>query len=183
VDTLFPLPRISPFRADDALELLVQPSQALDWHDRHAMARKFADAGNAFTVRDGDGRVIFCGGALEMHPPIGDAFGHFESGHAQLWALFGARKGNGLVRVLRATRQFIAGLPHKRIDAPVADRPEAIRWAEWLGLRFDVRLADAAPGGGDILLYRWKPLSALSPDGYLRGALSALSPDGYLRAG
>lgn len=160
--------RIVPFKPEYAVTMLLQPSQALDWHDRTIMAERFAQAGNGFTLLADDGRALFCGGAIEVHP-----------GHAQLWGLFAHNKGTAMPRLLRATRQFIAGLPHKRIDAPVADRPEAKRWAEWLGLRFDVRLADAAPGGGDLLIYRHAPSAAAC---LRRADLSALPADACLRA-
>jgi hypothetical protein len=141
--------RVTPFRPDDALELLLQPAQALAWHERTAIAARFAAAGNAFTLRDDAGTVMFCGGAVEQHAPIEGV-----GGHAQLWGLFALGKRHGLLALRRMTRQFIASLPHARVDAAVDDTPAARRWAVLAGLVPDVVLADAAPGGGDLHIYR-----------------------------
>lgn len=134
--------KVKVFETADALALLVHEPQRIEWHDRQALAARFAAHGNAYTIFDGNGRPIFCGGAVEMHP-----------GHAQLWAVFGCDKRGNMVRVLRATREFIAGLPHRRVDTPVLDRPEAIRWAELLGLTCEARHRAAAHDGGDVLIY------------------------------
>jgi hypothetical protein len=134
--------RVRPFTPSDALDLVVQDSQQLEWHARQKVLARFTDAGNAFTIVDADGRPVFCGGAVEQH-----------ADYAQLWAVFAADKRGAMTRVLRATRHFIAGLSHRRIDAPVLDRPEARRWAELLGLTCEARLGGAAHDGGDILIY------------------------------
>ncbi|WP_292960505.1 hypothetical protein [Novosphingobium sp. UBA1939] len=137
--------RINPFRAEDALELVLQPTQlvALSWHDRQRAAHRFGEAGNAFTVRDACDRAIFCGGAIEQH-----------AGYATLWGLFALDKRHASFRLLTATRRFIAGLPHRRVDATLEDRAEAKRWAWLLGLRPDAILTDAAPDGGDLQIWR-----------------------------
>lgn len=134
--------RIFPFKPEDALELVLQPAQTISWYERRKLAQQCAAAGHAFTFRDNN-RVLFCGGAVELH-----------SGHAQLWGLFATGKRGAIHKLYRATRDFIAGLPHVRVDAAVDDTAAAMRWAELVGLTFDVRLAQAAPGGGDLLIYR-----------------------------
>ncbi|WP_225205089.1 hypothetical protein [Novosphingobium huizhouense] len=138
--------RIDPFMAEHALELVLQPAQLaeLDWHGRQAAAASFAQAGNAFTVRDADGRIIFCGGAVERH-----------ARYASLWGLFALDKGAAVHRLLTASRRFIAALPHARVDALVdAGNAGARKWARHIGLELETRLADAAPDGGDMLVYR-----------------------------
>lgn len=134
--------RVRPFTPQDGLELVAQESQRLEWHARQKVLARFAEAGEAFTITDAEGRPIFAGGAIEQHDD-----------YAQLWAVFAADKRSCMARVLRATRHFIAGLDYRRIDTPVLDRPEARRWAELLGLTFEARLAGAAHDGGDILIY------------------------------
>lgn len=142
--------RLSPFIPRDAAEIVLQPAQQLDWHARQQLEAQFTGSLSAFTLRAADGRILFCGGAVERHPPLPGT----RSGHAQLWALFASAKGAAMHALLRMTRQFIVELPHARVDAAVDDTPAAIRWAELVGLRFDFRLADGAPGGGDLLVYR-----------------------------
>lgn len=141
--------RVLPFIPQHAIDLAIQDSQKLDWHDSRRMARFYADTARAYTILSAENVPIFCGGAVELMPVIDG-----EGGHAQLWALFGKNKRYGMLRVLRATRNFIAGLPHLRVDTPVSDRPEARQWAEMLGLVFDVRLQAAGPRGADVLIYR-----------------------------
>lgn len=137
--------RLEPFRPAHAMELMLQPSQVkeFDWHDKRRVAEQFFNAGNAFTFRDADGRVLFCGGAVERHP-----------GYANLWGMFALGKGAKALKLRRMTRQFIAKLPHGRVDAFVPDEPRARRWAELVGLTEETRLAGAAPDGGDLLVYR-----------------------------
>jgi len=134
---------VTTFRSADLHAMKIQPSQDMDFAVRERIARQFEQAGRAFTAIGEDGRVIFCGGAVELH-----------EGHAQLWAVFAEGKRQAMFRLRRATRDFIASLPHRRVDTPVLDNEPARRWAEAIGLIEDVRLADAAPGGGDLILYR-----------------------------
>lgn len=136
---------VTPFKAADAFALVLQPAQLLDvpWHDRQRLARSFEEAGQAFTARLDDGRVIFCGGAVERH-----------AGYASLWAMFAAGKRAAAFRLLAMTRRFIAELPHARVDAMVEDVPAARRWAELAGLSHETTLAEAAPSGRDMLVYR-----------------------------
>jgi ribosomal protein S18 acetylase RimI-like enzyme len=135
---------LSPFKAADAFELILQPAQRAEigWHDRQRLARAFEDAGNAFTVRQ-KGRVIFCGGAAERH-----------EGYASLWGMFALEKRAATFRLLAMTRRFIADLPHGRVDAMVEDVPAARRWAELLGLTHETTLESAAASGRDMLVYR-----------------------------
>lgn len=134
---------IVPFQPAHGAEIVLQDSQAGEWHDRAAAAARFAGAGNAFTLLGADGAVLFCGGACEVN----DRW-------AQLWGVFALGKRQAMHKLLRATRAFIAALPYARVDAHVLDRPEARRWAELIGLTFETALADAAPDGGDYLIYR-----------------------------
>lgn len=135
--------QISPFRKGDLLAMTVQPSQRMSADMLLRLGTQFEAAGRAFTARDDEGRVLFCGGAVELH-----------EGHAQLWAIFAEAKGHAMFRILTATRTFIESLPHRRVDTPVIDDRCARQWALLLGLRADVVLRDAAPGGGDLILYR-----------------------------
>lgn len=137
--------RLEPFKPAHALEIMLQPAQISEfsWHDKRAVAEQFFNAGNAFTFRSGDGRVLFCGGAVERHP-----------GYANLWGMFALHKGSAMVKLQRMTCRFIRSLPHKRVDAFVADMPAARRWAELVGLTHETVLAGAAPDGGNLLVYR-----------------------------
>lgn len=136
---------VSPFRAQDVAELMGQTMGAPSWHARQTLAEQFAQARGGFTVRR-SGRIIACCGAMERH-----------GGHASLWAFYAA----GLTMadwawLLRATRHFIATLPHARIDAGVeAGDARARRWAERCGLRFDVTMRRAGENGGDLAIY-WR---------------------------
>lgn len=134
-----------PFKAEDALELALQPSQLAEftWHDRRKAAQAFADAGQAFTLRDDAGAAVFCGGAVERHP-----------GYVNLWGMFALGKRMGALKLRTMSRRFIARLPHARVDAFVPDSPKARRWAELIGLTYETRLQGAAADGGDLLVYR-----------------------------
>jgi hypothetical protein len=134
---------VTPFRQGDLLAMKVQARQAMPGSTLFRLGGQFEAAGRAFTGRDDTGRVLFCGGAVELHED-----------HAQLWGIFAEAKGHAMFRLLTATRTFIASLPHRRVDTPVHDDACALQWARLLGLRADVRLRDAAPGGGDLILYR-----------------------------
>lgn len=138
---------VERFEAQHAIDLQLQASQLaeLGWHDRKALAATYADAGNAFTIKDKNGRPIFCGGAFEQHVQ-----------YARLWAMFaeGISRGD-YGRILQRTRAFIAGLPHRRLDALLADgNPALVRWAEGCGLFYETRLGAASPDGTDVLIFR-----------------------------
>ena len=141
--------QIRPFEPAHLMRMQIQPSQDLPMalREHHALTR--AQALGAFSLIEPDGRVLFCGGAMEAV-----AWDGLGGGYAQLWAYFARGKRHALPRLIRATRQFIDSLPHRRVDTAVADDPKAIRYAELLGLRLDVRLHEAGMCGEDLLLYR-----------------------------
>lgn len=138
--------RVTPFRAADVAALQLQASQLTDlrWHEARDMGETLASApGVAFTVRDADGRVIFCGGAQERH-----------ANYATLWALFAEGKRAGMIFLWRRTRHFVAQLPYRRVDALVeADDARAIVFARAIGLREEHRMAGASPRGGAIAIF------------------------------
>lgn len=136
---------LHPFKVEDALELILQPSQLAEftWHDRRKAAEMFANAGHAFTLRDDAGNALFCGGAVERHP-----------GYVNLWGMFALGKRMGGLKLRTMSRRFIDRLPHARVDAFVPDAPKAMRWAQLIGLTYETRLHGAAADGGDLLVYR-----------------------------
>lgn len=116
----------------------------LAWHDRRRLAGRFGGEGvQGFTVRAPEGRVLFCGGISEFHPQ-----------YARMWAVYAEEislRSWGFL--LNRTRQFLAGLPHRRVDTLVdAGEPAALRWAEACGLERETVLTAAAPHGGDMVV-------------------------------
>lgn len=137
---------VERFRPEHAEAMAISQIGArdLEWHDRRKILQAYADGLEGFTVRDGDGRVLFCGGHVERHPQ-----------YATLWAVYaegiGPRSWGWL---LERTRRYILELPHRRVDAMVAPGTAAGRWAKRCGLRPETTLMAAAPDGGDMLIYR-----------------------------
>lgn len=140
---------VAPFRAADLAEIEVQPSQIgeLHWDWAIDTGRELEAGGNAFSLRDcgpdGHARVVFCGGAMERH-----------SGYATLWSVFSIHRPRVPLFLTRAVRGFIAGLPHRRVDAMVAaGNIGACGWARLIGLREECVLRAAADDGGDMLVF------------------------------
>lgn len=136
---------VARFASADLAELALQPAQEseLRWFEMREAGKMYEAAGQAFTLRQ-RGRVVFCGGAIERHP-----------NYATLWALFGEELDFAAARfLLGRTRSFIAGLPHRRVDALVEDRAAAIKWALRLGLRAEARLEAATLAGEDMIVFR-----------------------------
>lgn len=141
--------QIVSFEPRHLVDMPMQPSQWMGRKQREALAEVKATGFRAFSMIAPDGRVLFCGGACERV-----AVDDIGGGYATLWGVFSLNKGLAMVRLWRATCQFIASLPHRRVDAPVIDHPAATRFAEQLGLEFDVRIESGAEGGRDLLIYK-----------------------------
>lgn len=140
--------RIDPFKADDAMEIVLNARGAalLTWHDRRALGEMYARSARGLTARDADsGQVLACCGNIERHVE-----------RTVLWALYA--EGITLRQwgwILNRTRHYVDGLPHRRVEAEVrADDMGARRWIERCGMTREAVLAQAAPDGGDMLLYR-----------------------------
>lgn len=147
---------VTPFVSGDALEIVLGEIAAanLAWHDRKRFAQQNEVVSQAFTVRQ-ERRVLFCGGIVERHPQ-----------HASLWALYADDIGlHGWAFLLDRARQYISGLPHRRVDAaveltrdkqgnPAPGAARAMRWAERCGLTYETQLAEASPDGSAMAIYR-----------------------------
>lgn len=136
---------VSPMIPGDLIELDLQDDQLGErqWHSVQSELAALVHGYRAFTVRDGAGRVIFCGGAVEKH-----------AGYATLWAMFGKDKRNGLVFIHRRTRQFLESLPHARVDTFVEGRlPRAADFVQRLGMKREATLRGAAPDGGSMIIF------------------------------
>lgn len=140
--------QVSAYKPEDLTEMVANATgqRSLSWHDRRRVEAQWGgDLVRGFTVRDLEGRVLFCGGMMERHPQ-----------YASLWAIY----ADGLTRkewgwALTIARNFVAELPHRRVDAMVeADAAMAVRWAQGCGLIAECLLDQAAPGGGDMLVMR-----------------------------
>ena len=138
---------VRPFDPADLEEIVANAlgQRELAWHDRRRLARQWGDAPvRGFSVSDqASGRLLFCGGLSEAHAQ-----------YARLWAVY----AEGITWrqwafLLDRTRDFIDGLPHRRIDTLVERRaPMALRWANACGLDEEGVLRMAAPDGGDMVI-------------------------------
>lgn len=136
--------RIDPFEPGDLAAMRVQPAQAgaRDWL---ALGRANAERGPALTARAPDGRVLLCGGAIEVHP-----------GYATLWAVVSADAGPWMTALTRRVRWFVAKLPHRRVDAFVrVGFSPGCRWAEMLGMRCEAALDGVFEDGATAFVYLW----------------------------
>lgn len=129
-----------------ALELQATQASEREWDSLLTAVRQFEEAGNAFTLLDlhaGMWRPLFCGGALERHP-----------GYATLWGMFSVHKPRVPVQLTRGVRTFVAGLPHRRVDAMVAAwNVPALGWARLIGLREECLLRAVNPDGSDMVVF------------------------------
>lgn len=138
--------RVDPFDPADVAAMTVQPAQAAAGVDWAALARANHAAGPAFTARAADGRVLLCGGAVEVH-----------AGYATLWSVLAADAGPYLLALTRRVRWFVEKLPHARIDAHVrGGHREGRRWMRSLGFAREARLHQAFPDGADAIIFRWR---------------------------
>lgn len=125
-----------PFRAQDALALVLQPSQwieagiecrAMD----AAQAEGMEAAGPAWTAISDNGRVLVCAGlATHSHDAAGVPV------HGIAWAMLTSGIGAAHVAITRFARAQIANSGLRRIEAIVQaeDDGQACRWARMVGL-------------------------------------------------
>jgi hypothetical protein len=100
--------------------------------------------GSAFTVRFEDGPPVFCGGVIEV-----------ADHHASAWSIMAAIKGRHLHAVTWRARQYLHGLPHRRVDCMVRSTFAAgHRWASRLGFVSEARLEDYYENAEAAIIYR-----------------------------
>lgn len=128
---------------EDVLGVDLQPCQAIEPGDIDlAYGTRVAAHGRAWTA-ERDGKVIGCGGLLEMFPT-----------QALAWALLSRPMGNAMVAVTRQARRAMAEAQWPRVEALVrADWPEALEWAAVMGMRQAAYLRRWGPMGVDHVLY------------------------------
>lgn len=103
----------------------------------------YAAGGPAWTVRDGNGRIIGCLGFIKVAPS-----------YAVAWALLAENKRNSLVALTRVARRVIEGAGWRRIELHTrADFEAAMIWAEMLGFEIESVKRKAATDGGDVLVW------------------------------
>lgn len=115
---------ISPYKAYDLHELMIQPAQA---HMRDLLLSngypEALEAHDSYTGRI-DGRVVACAGMIPLW-----------EGVVRAWAVIGADIGpGGMTSLHRAARRAIAACPARRIEIEVVTSfKEAHRWVRMLG--------------------------------------------------
>lgn len=134
---------IRPLIASDVLALDLQPCQAIEPGTVDlAYGEQVAAGGMAWTA-ERDGRIIGCGGLLEMFPT-----------QALAWALFSQPIGGAMTAFTRQARRAIADSRWPRIEALVrADFAEGLEWAALIGMRQAAVLRRWGPNGTDHVLF------------------------------
>lgn len=137
--------RIDAFRAADLADIAVQAEQTEMAHtNRMALGAAYRTAGNCLTARDAAGTILLCGGAVQTHHD-----------YATLWSALSPEAGRHMLAITRATRRFIALLPHRRVDSIVNSGFVAgHRWMQLLGFKREAVLADYFADGRDAVIYR-----------------------------
>lgn len=148
---------IRAFRPQDVLAIDVQPLQLEEFGPPDLAYGERAARGAAWTATmpngEGGEQVIGCGGIVPL----------FAS-HGLAWALLAGELGARFVAMTRCARAAIEASPYRRIEALVrADWPQAIRWAEAIGLERNALIRAWGPLGIDHVLYeRVKPQGDLA---------------------
>jgi hypothetical protein len=138
--------RVDPFDPDDLLSIDVQPAQRAVTTDWHSLGQSHAASGTALTARREDGRILLCGGAIQIH-----------RGYATLWSVLAHDAGPAMLGLTRRVRWFLATLPYARIDAVAsATHREGCAWLELMGFAREAEIGAAFEGGGDGVIYRWR---------------------------
>jgi hypothetical protein len=129
---------IREFDPGDLTKLELQPMQAAE-----ASAGSLYENGPAWTVSDGDGRILACMGFLIAGPSYRIA-----------WALLALGKRNAMVAITRTIRRLLDGAGWARVEMLTrADFAEAADWAELLGFKLESVKRCALPDGGDVLVW------------------------------
>lgn len=141
--------RVEPFQPSHMLDIEVQAVQRADEYRRSLfeLGASQSALGMAFTAREAvSGRILICGGMAEVH-----------ADYASLWAVLADGKRNDMQIITRRVREFVRGLPHRRVDATISSSfAAAIRWARLVGLVHETTLAEAMPDGANAMIFRRK---------------------------
>lgn len=122
---------VERFHPDHLREIDLQPAQrpaAAAFEDAEYVA--VISAGVAATVRDSAGRVIACGGSVEI------------DGGSIAWSFLARDAGRNMVTVVRAARRLIEVSPAPIIATSACDFPQGCRLLELLGFKREPETVD-----------------------------------------
>jgi hypothetical protein len=142
------------FRANDAVEIALQPSQHVTLGITQAThsieeALTLEQLGPAWTAVAADGRILACYGFGFQFPP-----NERTGGHALAWALLASGLGTDHLAITRHARSVVEGSPIARIEAIVRPAIEAEpRWVEAIGFTRVAELRSWGPTGETHVLY------------------------------
>ncbi|VVE74063.1 hypothetical protein PCA31118_04672 [Pandoraea captiosa] len=139
--------QISPYRASDMHELMLQPAQAA--MRPLLLANGYPEALEpleSFTGRI-DGRVVVCAGFFTLW-----------EGNVRAWALIAGDIGPmGMLALHRAVRRAMISCAARRIEVEVdTNFPQAHRWVKMLGgFEWEGTMRKYSPEGRDTDRYAW----------------------------
>lgn len=138
---------VFPFCADDLFsiephEFHLDDEVMLNTNYAHDIER----AGNCFTAKGDDGRVLMIGGIVVQH-----------DGYATAWSIFSNVRGRNLLDVSKRVEQYFNGLDYPRVDTIVRKSfYMAQRFAERIGFEPEAILSNYFKNGDDAIIYRLK---------------------------
>lgn len=138
---------VEAFHPADLMDIEVQTAQAasLPVDQRAWFADRAFALGPAWSARDMDGRLLFCGGMLVSHP-----------GMATAWCMMADAKRTALLAITRRIRMLMEAVPWRRVELMTDPTfPEAGDWARLLGFELEgLRRASGADGGDQLCWVR-----------------------------
>lgn len=136
---------ITPYKAADLHELMIQPAQAT--MRSILLSNGYPEALEPFESFTGriDGRVVACAGLMPLW-----------EGNVRAWAVIAGDIGaGGMGSLHRAIRRGLAACPARRIEVEVdAEFEQAHRWVKMLGgFEWEGRMRKYSPDGRDTDRY------------------------------
>ena len=135
---------IRAFQPQDLYALSLQDAQIGLHHivREKGYGEALAAVGQAYTATK-DGDIIACVGTIPQWP-----------GYSRAWALIGGSAGRCMTPLTRGIKRWLKFHNPGRIDTAVhCDFPQAIRWAELIGLSCEGLMRKYDPDGRDCYLY------------------------------
>lgn len=104
----------------------------------------FERQNDSYTLINEEGRVVCCGGVVDMW-----------GGRGELWAIFDKNCKKDFIGIFRTISRFIENIPYRRLESVVDwDFKAGHRFVEMLGFKLETPFMGAyRPGGKDCSMY------------------------------